>query len=232
MVIRAAKLNVLPMKGDEAMPRTKTAPKKEPRKPHPRLKKALHVLLMTLLTVILVALFYLAVILGQPEEPENAIDIDQTQPLLTASPALNIQSERQVAALAEAFPVPVLAFMEGMGPILVSGTSYDQAYEGGFARICELRYTTDNGLEITLTTIYPARAVELLGKDGYTLTGAAAQNLTGLTAVRMESADRIRLHAQASDAIYALTLPKLTDDTITTVTRVLELVSKESASGT
>ena len=231
-MIRAAKLNVLPMKGDEAMPRTKTAPKREPRKPHPRLKKALHVLLMTLLTVILVALFYLAVILGQPEEPENAIDIDQTQPLLTASPALNIQSERQVAALAEAFPVPVLAFMEGMGPVLVSGTSYDQAYEGGFARICELRYTTDNGLEITLATIYPARAVELLGKDGYTLTGAAAQNLTGLTAVRMENADHIRLHAQASDAIYALTLPKLTDDTITTVTRVLELVSKESASGT
>ena len=214
------------------MPRTKTAPKREPRKPHPRLKKALHVLLMTLLAVILVALFYLAVILGQPEEPENAIDIDLTQPLLTASPALNIQSERQVAALAEAFPVPVLAFMEGMGPVLVSGTSYDQAYEGGFARICELRYTTDNGLEITLTTIYPARAVELLGKDGYTLTGAAAQNLTGLTAVRMENADHIRLHAQASDAIYALTLPKLTDDTITTVTRVLELVSKESASGT
>lgn len=214
------------------MPRTKTAPKREPRKPHPRLKKALHVLLMTLLAVILVALFYLAVILGQPEEPENAIDIDQTQPLLTASPALNIQSERQVAALAEAFPVPVLAFMEGMGPVLVSGTSYDQAYEGGFARICELRYATDNGLEITLTTIYPARAVELLGKDGYTLTGAAAQNLTGLTAVRMENADHIRLHAQASDAIYALTLPKLTDDTITTVTRVLELVSKESASGT
>lgn len=231
-MIRAAKLNVLPMKGDEAMPRTKTAPKREPRNPHPRLKKALHVLLMTLLAVILVALFYLAVILGQPEEPENAIDIDQTQPLLTASPALNIQSERQVVALAEAFPVPVLAFMEGMGPVLVSGTSYDQAYEGGFARICELRYTTDNGLEITLTTIYPARAVELLGKDGYTLTGAAAQNLTGLTAVRMESADHIRLHAQASDAIYALTLPKLTDDTITTVTRVLELVSKESASGT
>lgn len=214
------------------MPRTKTAPKREPRKPHPRLKKALHVLLMTLLAVILVALFYLAVILGQPEEPENAIDIDQTQPLLTASPALNIQSERQVAALAEAFPVPVLAFMEGMGPVLVSGTSYDQAYEGGFARICELRYTTDNGLEITLATIYPARAVELLGKDGYTLTGAGAQNLTGLTAVRMENADHIRLHAQASDAIYALTLPKLTDDTITTVTRVLELVSKESTSGT
>ncbi len=214
------------------MPRTKTAPKREPRKPHPRLKKALHVLLMTLLAMILVALFYLAVILGQPEEPENAIDIDQTQPLLTASPALNIQSERQVAALAEAFPVPVLAFMEGMGPVLVSGTSYDQAYEGGFARICELRYTTDNGLEITLATIYPARAVELLGKDGYTLTGAAAQNLTGLTAVRMENADHIRLHAQASDAIYALTLPKLTDDTITTVTRVLELVSKESTSGT
>ena len=214
------------------MPRTKTAPKREPRKPHPRLKKALHVLLMTLLAVILVALFYLAVILGQPEDPENAIDIDQTQPLLTVSPALNIQSERQVAALAEAFPVPVLAFMEGMGPVLVSGTSYDQAYEGGFARICELRYTTDNGLEITLTTIYPARAVELLGKDGYTLTGAAAQNLTGLTAVRMENADHIRLHAQASDAIYALTLPKLTDDTITTVTRVLELVSKESTSGT
>ena len=178
------------------------------------------------------ALFYLAVILGQPEEPENAIDIDQTQPLLTASPALNIQSERQVAALAEAFPVPVLAFMEGMGPVLVSGTSYDQAYEGGFARICELRYTTDNGLEITLTTIYPARAVDLLGKNGYTLTGAAAQNLTGQNPLRKEKPHHNTQHPQAREAIYAQKQPKQTDDTITTVTRVLELVSKESASGT
>lgn len=214
------------------MPRTKTAPKREPRKPHPRLKKALHVLLMTLLAVILVALFYLAVILGQPEEPENAIDIDQTQPLLTASPALNIQSEPAGGRAGGGIPRAGAGLYGRHGAGAGVRHELRSGLQGRLCRICELRYTTDNGLEITLTTIYPARAIELLGKDGYTLTGAAAQNLTGLTAVRMENADHIRLHAQASDAIYALTLPKLTDDTITTVTRVLELVSKESASGT
>ena len=108
--------------------------------------------------------------------------------------------------------------------MLVSGSSYDQAFEGGFARLTELHYQTDNGLECTLTTIYPARAISLIGKGSYTLIGAAAQNLTGLTAVRTEDSQHIRLHAQASDALYVLTVPKVSDDTLTAITRVLELV--------
>ena len=208
------------------MPRTQRAAhaQKQPRKTHPRLKKALHLLGLTVAVLLLVTLFYLAVILGQPEEAENPVTIQQDQPLLTASPALNIQSENQVTTLAETFPVPVLAFMQGMGPVLVSGSSYDQAFEGGFARLAELHYQTDNGLECTLTTIYPARAISLIGKGSYTLIGAAAQNLTGLTAVRTEDSQHIRLHAQASDALYVLTVPKVSDDTLTAITRVLELV--------
>lgn len=97
---------------------------------------------MTLATLMLVALFYLAVVLGQPQEPENPITVSQDQPLLAASPALNIQSERQISTLSETFPVPILAFMEGMGPTLQSGTSYDLAFENGFARLTELTYTT------------------------------------------------------------------------------------------
>ena len=197
------------------------------KKAHPRLKKALRLVGMTFATLLLVALFYLAVVLGQPQEPENPITVAQDQPLLAASPALNIQSERQLTTLTQTFPVPILAFMEGMGPTLQSGSSYDLAFENGFARLGELHYTTDNGMAFTLTTIYPARALSLLEKGGYTLMGAAAQNLTGLTAVRMEDKEHIRLHAQASDAVYALTVPQMSEDSLSTVTRVLQLVSPE-----
>ena len=88
------------------MPRTQRAAhaQKQPRKTHPRLKKALHLLGLTVAVLLLVTLFYLAVILGQPEEAENPVTIQQDQPLLTASPALNIQSENQVTTLAETFP--------------------------------------------------------------------------------------------------------------------------------
>lgn len=195
------------------------------KKTHPRLKKCFRFIGMAFATLLLIALFYLAVVLGQPQEPENPVTVSQDQPLLAASPALNIQSERQLSALSEAFPVPILAFMEGMGPTLQSGTSYDLAFENGFARLTRLEYTTDSGLSFTLTTIYPARALSLLEKGDFTLTGAAAQNLTGLTAVRMEDKGHIRLHAQANDAVYALTVPQMSDESLSTVTRVLQLVS-------
>ena len=200
------------------------------KKTHPRLKKFLRAILMALATLLLVALFYLAVVLGQPQEPENPVTVSQDQPLLAASPALSIQSERQITTLSQTFPVPILAFMDGMGPTLQSGASYDLAFENGYARLTELNYTTDSGLNFTLTTIYPARALSLLQKGDYALTGAAAQNLTGFTAVRMEDKDHIRLHAQASDAVYALTVPQMSDESLSAITRVLQLVSPEEGS--
>lgn len=197
-------------------------------KPHPALKKALRIGLTVLAALLMVALFYLAVILAQPEESENAVTVLQDQPLYTASPALNIEGESQLTALAEAFPVPILTFMEGMGPKLVKGSSFDQSFEGGFARLTELTYRTDSGLEFTLTTIYPARALSLMGKGDYTLTGQAAQNLNGLTAIRMENQAHIRLHAQASDAVYVLTVPQMADESLTAVTRALQRLSPGS----
>lgn len=204
----------------------RTTPRRErTRKPHPTLKKALRMVLIGLAALLMVALFYLAVILAQPEEAENAVTVLQDQPLYTASPALNIEGESQLMALAEAFPVPILTFMEGMGPKLVRGSSFDQSFEGGFARRTELTYRTDNGLEFTLTTLYPARALALMGKGDYTLTGLAAQNLTGLAAIRMENQGHIRLHAQASDAVYVLTAPQMADESLTAVTRALQRLS-------
>ena len=194
---------------------------------HPGLKKALRFCGMALATLALVALFYLAVILGQPQEPENPVEPLADQPLLAASPAQDIQSESQLAALTAAFPVPVLTFMDGMGPAFVSARSYDQPFEGGYARVMEVRYATDSGMDFTLSTIYPARALSLLPKGDYVLTGAAAQNLTGLTAVRMENAAHIRLHAQANDAVYVLTAPRVSEDSLTALSRALQLAGRE-----
>ena len=68
--------------GDESM----TAAKKRIPAFPPLLKKIFRFVSMTLATLMLVALFYLAVVLGQPQEPENPITVSQDQPLLAACP--------------------------------------------------------------------------------------------------------------------------------------------------
>ena len=205
-----------------------TANKRKPR--HPLLGKLSRVFFGVLATLILVAVFYLAIILGQPDAPESQVVVDQTQPLLSSAPALRVNSADQLAELMDAFPVPVLCFQEGTGPTLREAVTYDQAFENGFGRIAQLTYEASGGdMEFTLTTIYPARAISLMGKGDFKLMGAATQTLNGMKAVRMEDASHIRLHAQADDALYVLTVPQISTDTLNLITRILTLHQAASA---
>ena len=80
-----------------------------------------------------------------------------------------------------------------------------------------------------MQTIYPARALSLVPRGDYRLTTAATQALAGLRAIRMESDAAIRLHAQGTDALYVLTVPQMTQDELTALTKSLQLftIAKE-----
>jgi len=198
-------------------------------KPKPALwRRAARIVLTAVLAVVLVALFYLAVILGQPQADDQAA-VDLSQPLLAASPAQAIASEDQLGGLVAAFPVPVMSFVSGAGPALTAGTSYDTAFEDGFARVVELQYALPDGGTVTARSIYPARALSLVGREGYRLNEASSLSLAGLRAVRMEGADTIRLHAQSSDALYVLTLPAMSADDLAALTKALQLLTVVSA---
>lgn len=193
----------------------------------PGVRRVLKAIGTALLTVLLAAVFYVAVILGEPQEVEQAVQPLQDQPLLQGSPAITIDGESHLAELLNTFPVPVMHPLPGSGLTLMSGVSYDVAFENGFGRIVSLKYANDAGQEMTVESIYPARALSLMGRKDYHLAGVAGQSLAGLKSVRMENDANIRLHAQAEEAIYVVTVPKMASSELIALTRSLQLFEGE-----
>ena len=175
-----------------------------------------------LFSVALIVLIGALLVLAQPkrEDTEKA----EPQPLLTASPAMNITVETDLRSLVESFPVPVLSFMSGSGMSFVSGTSSDAGLEGGFGRIVSLYWQTQDGDPLILQSIYPASALSLLEK-GYHFSAVAGPTLFGMDSVRMENADTVRVHAATDTSLYVLTVPKSAASKISSLSRSLQLFS-------
>ncbi len=203
----------------------------------PWVKKTVHVFLSLVLTAILIAVFYLAVVLGQPTSDEDDVTVADaaSQPLLSPSPAESITAESQLTELISHFPTPVLSFVAGTGPTLIAASSYDTAFENGFARILDLTYTMEDGGTVQLRTIYPARALSLIDRGNYHLNQATSLSMAGLKAVKMENQSTIRLHAQGTEALYVVTLPQMSGDEIGSLMKGMQLSTKtveESSTGT
>ncbi len=181
-------------------------------------------ILLAVMSLVLAGAFYLLVILGQPQDtPEQAVQIQEHQPLVQPLPALQTTDE---TALAADFPAPVM-LLGTQDALLVSGVRYDAAFEDGFGRLATLEYRLPDGTAVTVTSIYPARAMALADKSGFTLTADMDGVLAGYRAMRLESEDFIRLCAQGEEAVYVLTMPKGADTRLADLTKDLYL--KESA---
>ena len=173
------------------------------------------------------ATFFLFVVMTTPQESEHAILTDQ--PLTAAAPAVQIAGDAQLHTLLESFPVPVLCNMSGHGLTLVSGASCDVPFEDGVARRATLTYALADGRTLTLESIYPARALALIERDGYSLVGAV--QFAGLDAVRMVREDSIRVHAQHSEALYVLTAPQMDYGELSALMAGVQRLSFEAPQG-
>ncbi len=191
----------------------------------PLWRQIVKAVLATLLTIVLLAAFYLAVIMGNPQEEESsAITPKMDQPLLNAmSSPIMITQQSQLGALLEAFPAPVMAAMNTPAMAFQQGLCEDVPYEGGLGRKVTLTYRTAEGAAVTVVSLYPARALELVPKADYTISGTTGLPLAGLRSVRMENAASVRMHAQGTDAIYVVTLPVLSASALRTLTSTLQL---------
>lgn len=191
----------------------------------PLWQRIIKVVLASLLTVLLLAAFYIAVIMGNPqEEKSSAITARQDQPLLPAmaSPIL-IHDESQLNVLLAEFPAPVMAAMHSSIMTFHQGLAEDIPFESGLSRRITLTYRTAEGTAVTVTSIYPARALSLIEKGEYTISGTSGLPLAGLRSVRMEKPGVIRMHAQGTDALYAVTLPEQSAAMLRTLTSMLQL---------
>lgn len=190
----------------------------------PLWKRIIRILLTTLLSLTLIGVFYVAVVMGQPQpsaQKEATLTVQALPVPLTA--AVRITSEADFDLISEAFPAPVLRPMYGNALVFVEGTCSDTAFEDGMARIATLTYRTENYDLLTITSIYPARALALMGKGDYTFSGMAGQPLATLRSIRMENNSTIRLHAQGEEALYIFTAPVVETDVLRQWTSSLQL---------
>lgn len=182
----------------------------------PLWKRMLRFILTALLSVMLIAVFYVAVVMGQPQKSSKA---DKSAPTAQALPAplheaVRITDAADFQLLAAAFPAPILRPSSSHALVLIEGLCRDTAFENGVARIVTLTYQTEDQSLLTISSIYPARAYALLQKEGYSFSTQARHRLAGISAVRMESSSAIRLHAQGAEALYAFAAPKVSSDVL------------------
>lgn len=185
--------------------------------------------LMALLTVVLLAAFYIAVIMGNPQETSaTAFTARQDQPLVSPldNPLL-ITAEGDLGTVLNAFPAPMMAAMHSTVLTFEKGVCRDVPFEDGRGRIATLTYRTAEGAAVTVSSIYPARALSLIDKADFTISANAGLPLAGLRSVRMENTANIRMHAQGSEALYVVTLPRLSATALRTLTSTLQLYQGE-----
>lgn len=176
-------------------------------------------ILILLVVIVSAGVFYLGMILGQPQGGAPLPD----QPLLASAAAVHISQGEQLPRLVAQFPIPVLGLMEGASAELTQGSSYDTAFEQGFARILSLTYATPDGYEIQVQSIYPARAISLLSRSGFHLGSSPLYAFAGLNGVRMDSSSQIRIHAQNSQGAYVVTFPAAAEKASLEVMRDLRM---------
>jgi hypothetical protein len=109
----------------------------------------------------------------------------------------------------------------GGGETFQQGVCEDIPFEGGLGRKITLTYRTTEGHLVTVVSLYPARAMVLIPKADYTFSRTSGLTLAGLRSVRMENGESIRMHAQGTDALYVVTLPKLPEGSLRALTQTL-----------
>lgn len=189
----------------------------------PLWRRSIKAVLLTLLTIVLLTAFYLAVVMGNPQDPPVPA-AKQDQPLLSAMEApVIISMAEQLDQILQSFPAPVMAASNPSVAALESGICQDVPFENGLGRMVTLSYRTADGAVLTVTSIYPARATSLIAKGDYTISSTAGLPLAGLRSVRMEAPGSICMHAQGDAALYAVTLPERSGMALRTLTATLQL---------
>lgn len=196
----------------------------------PKEKKSVRILsriLWVLVSLILIAAVFFLLIIGQPQpdkaEPQPVRKIPQP------SASVRVGSENDMPKLMAGFPVPVMSFMSGSGMTFVSGTAEDTTANNVRGRRVTLYWQTGDGVPMTLISLCPADATELLGKGDYSFVRTAGPKLFGRSSVRMENNNTLRIHVQTDEGLYAVILPKQAADLLPELCRSIQLFTAPEA---
>ena len=200
-------------------------PAKQKSKLYAVLRKVLERVLYTMLVAVCIGAFYLAVILAEvPADQQAPAQSPVPQAALAAEQPRQIGSLNDLRQLVEHFPSPVLVLQDGTQLTFTGGLTNDVAYQGSFARMVTLTYQSSGGETLSLVSIYPADAFTLLPGKDYALANILTAPLAGMTAVRMENNESVRLHVKGESALYAFTAPRMDEQALSEISRQAVLV--------
>lgn len=182
-------------------------------------------LLGALVFIALLGLLAASLILAKPQKDKE--ESPHADPALESGPAVSIDGETDLPQLISGFPAPVMSFMSGSGMTFVSALSSDVAVNGGFGRIATLFWQTPEGEPVTLQSIWPGDALNLLEK-GFHFMPYTGPTLFGNLSVRMENDETVRIHVTKDQALYVILLPRALSSQVNTLCRSLQLFTAKS----
>jgi hypothetical protein len=193
--------------------------------PTPWWKKALKRMFLALLLIIALVFGYLFLLMGEPEEEQDAVAPRPVQPITIPMNALEAPGDAYLPSLAETFGQPVLG-LRSAEITLQRARVYDTAFEGQYARRVTLSYLLPDGGEMLVESIRPIEAITLLEGD-YLLQADRLYGMAGLDAARMQNDDQICVFGQGEGAVYAITMPRSAEDRLETLLKQTLLVSAD-----
>lgn len=174
-----------------------------------------------IVVLLAIAILYIAVIMGQASESAMGI-LPEKQALLSAQIPSKVTQEADITFLLDSFPAPIMRFTKETPTTFESGSAYDVAYQGAFARMVDLSYVWE-GERINLRSIYPRDAYALIATRGYGFSAKIGYQMLNLNCVRMDSQSTIRFHVQGEHALYLLEMPLVLRDKATLIIKQLQL---------
>ena len=187
--------------------------------PKPTAWRVFRVILLTLLLVVFAVVFYVSVILANPQEDETPIRTDP--PLASAAPPAEMRSAADLPALLQSFPGPVLMASDSL--TLIGGGMEDKAVPGGWARVLTLLYRSPDGHELAVRSLWPAKSEEALDTAGWKLSAIAGQSVAGMESLRLEKGERLRLQCQGADALYTVETDRISGEELAALLQPLQL---------
>lgn len=176
-----------------------------------------------LLLCAVLVLVSLLIIVGMPEKEDPAPVL--VDPVLSASPAIDVSAESDLYKLYLSFPAPVMSYLSGSGMTFVSASSADTSLSGCLTRVITQVWRSPEEDEIELLSVCPRSSLEILQSGDWHFSNLAGPELFGQKSVRMESDEKIRLHTQTDQGLYIITVSKAVKDRLAAIARSLQLFS-------
>ncbi len=215
-----------PPKPVDALPSQKPVGDEPEVRPPARWKAIAKRALIALMALVLLAILYVFLLIGEPGEDEQLTG-KQTAVVeeIIRVPMAAVEAEGgDLSTFAATFGKPMLA-MYGNLLDLRKVSLFDTAFEGGYARRVTLEYLFGDGQILRVESVRPTKAATLLGGSSFHLNAQTLYTVGGIDAMRIDSADETRIIAQGTEAVYAVSCPASHASELTALLKQTTLLS-------